>query len=59
MKTWLACLTLLWMTSCVPLADACGWLTTFQPDPGFETRWTVGEKRQAVAHNRKVEDNCG
>jgi hypothetical protein len=47
------------MTGCeVTTPDACTWLEKFRPDAGFEERWTVGEKRQAVEHNENVEREC-
>lgn len=56
-RTLLACLMLTLTASCVT-TDACGWLTKIQPEPGFETRWTRGEKEQAVTLNRNVEKFC-
>jgi hypothetical protein len=29
-----------------------------RPDPGFETRWTLAEKRQALTHNRIGAGRC-
>jgi len=58
MRKLLACLSLILMTSCGMGANECTWAKKFIPDGGFETRWTVGEKRQAVALNEKVEEFC-
>lgn len=51
------------MQSCVgappPAApSSCGWLHKFNPNPGFEMRWTRDEKRQAVELNRDIEMFC-
>ncbi len=48
------------LAACAPvLTVGCAvWGSKFQPDEGFKDRWTVGEKRQAVRHNRKVERYC-
>lgn len=56
--TWLALASLILTTSCAASEGCAVFGRTFAPDPGFETRWTVGEKRQAVAHNRKVKRFC-
>ncbi len=53
----LASIAMLLTASCVT-ADLCGALDKFEPDDGFEERWTDGEKRQAVALNRKLEKFC-
>lgn len=46
------------IASCASSANECSWVKRFQPDAEFEERWTADEKRQAVAHNRKVEKFC-
>lgn len=56
-KMLLICLTMILTTSCVG-GDPCTWSKKFKPDAGFEERWTPGEKRQAIAHNRKVVKFC-
>ena len=44
---------------CAPKGgDGCAWTRPIVPDAGFEGRWTVGEKRQAVAHNRAWREFC-
>ncbi len=58
-KMLLACLSLPLIVSCAgPSVSECSWSRAFLPDAGFEQRWTVGEKQQAVAHNRKVARYC-
>ena len=56
---WFAWAMLSLTTSCAAPDDGCVWTRPFVPDPGFETRWTTGEKRQAVAHNRAWGEFCG
>lgn len=57
MKTLLACLMLISISACAS-GDSCTWSRAITPDAGFESRWTVGEKRQVVAHNLKVKKFC-
>lgn len=54
---FLACLTLIFMTSCVaPVASECGWAREIVVNDGdIITRPTA---EQIVAHNRKVRANC-
>ena len=40
------------------VSSACGWLTKAQPEAGFETRWTRGEKLFAVVLNRNIDREC-
>jgi hypothetical protein len=55
----LGIVVLLCVAGCVPAGgDGCAWTRPFVPDDGFEARWTVGEKRQAVAHNRAWREFC-
>lgn len=58
MRKWLALMSLILMTSCASGANECTWVKKFLPDDGFENRWTLNEKRAAVAHNEKVEEFC-
>lgn len=53
----LVCLTPLSIVSCA-VSDGCAWTRPFVPDTGFEARWTLSEKRQAVAHNRAWAEFC-
>lgn len=47
-----------WTKEDPPLyTSECAWVEEFKPDPGFEERWTRGEKIQAVIHNDRVA-NC-
>lgn len=56
--TLLALASLILTANCAT-SDGCPVFgRSFTPDRGFETRWTVSEKRQAVAHNRKVKRFC-
>ena len=57
---WPVLILTIWMTSCAANSggNECTWVGKFTPDAGFEERWTDGEKRQAIAHNRKVEGFC-
>lgn len=41
-----------------PIFSGCGWLDRIKPEAGFETRWTHGEKLQAVELNDKICANC-
>lgn len=50
--------TMLSTSGCVVRSNECSWAASIWPDAGFETRWTIGEKRQVVAHNEKVEALC-
>ena len=55
----LALVTMISLTSCAPRPSSlCGALSRFTPDAGFDQRWTAGEMRQAVAHNRKLDEFC-
>ena len=57
---WLALILMISITGCAgsPGGNECAWVKQFVPEPGFETRWTDTEKRQALAHNLKVEEFC-
>lgn len=65
--TWRACLKAISIASLIALG-ACGnnpfvfgcavFGSKIVPDEGQATRWTVGEKRQVVTHNRKVQRYC-
>jgi hypothetical protein len=39
--------------------DFCVLASPFRPDPGFDSRWTLGEKRQALTLNKLGEGRCG
>lgn len=41
-----------------PVFSGCGHFERFRPDVGFETRWTRGEKLQAVIFNDKLCADC-
>lgn len=41
-----------------PVFSGCGHFERFRPDLGFETRWTHGEKLQAVIFNDKLCNDC-
>jgi hypothetical protein len=55
---WLAWAILISTTSCAVTSDGCVWTRQFTPDADFEVRWTLNEKRQAVAHNRAWKEFC-
>lgn len=57
---WLALILMISTASCAGSTggNECTWVRNFTPEPGFEQRWTDTEKRQAVAHNRKVKEFC-
>ena len=55
---WMSIWAALAVGGCSPNAAVCGWVGYIQPDPGFEERWTLDEKRQVLQHNLKVEEFC-
>jgi hypothetical protein len=57
MRTWLACLTLIFVTSCATTtATECGWVTRILPSK--DDILTRGTMIQIVAHNRNVMRFC-
>jgi len=59
MKILFALMLPLLIASCAtPPSSACSWVRQIRPSAGFEQRWTTPEKRQVVAHNRKVKEFC-
>lgn len=48
------------MTSCAAESggNECTWVRELIPSNSFSDRWTPSEKRQVIAHNRKVREFC-
>ena len=40
------------------VSNDCAWAKRFIADPGWETRFTVNEKRQITVHNEDVKKHC-
>lgn len=38
--------------------SVCTAMVKIHPDPGFETRWTIGEMRQVDQNNRTFDKLC-
>lgn len=56
---WPALTAMLLIASCAGSGgNLCAAFRKFTPDPSFEDRWTTAEKRQAVAHNEKIDRFC-
>ena len=59
MRILLACLTLSLMSACVaPKTDVCSSLRRVIGSPGWEERWTRGEKLQIAGHNEWIIEFC-
>lgn len=41
-----------------PVPDFCAWAKPIIPDPGFETRWTRGEKEAVLTLDLNVRTKC-
>lgn len=57
---YLALAMMILMASCAAESggNECTWVREMIPSEGFPDRWTQSEKRQVVAHNRKVREFC-